>query len=146
MNIGTPEERLAELKRLYLHELNLEENLIMTVNNPNIDKTKIQNYISQIETSKHQRKYYYRRLLKELIDIFPHLVDTLDIVHQAILNELNFLEEVVDLTPRNFIRRTNKAVPKFYRRPNHIRQVGVNDIGLELGRERKSMWILLKSE
>jgi hypothetical protein len=51
MDTGTHEERLAELKRKYLHDLKVEEKLIMIVNNPNINKTKIQSYIFQIETS-----------------------------------------------------------------------------------------------
>jgi hypothetical protein len=51
--------------------------------------------------------------LKELIDTFPHLLDTLDIVHKAILNELNFPEEEVDLNAANLIRKINKIVPRF---------------------------------
>jgi hypothetical protein len=117
MNAGTPKEQLARFKRKYLHELKLEEKLTMIVNNPKTDKTKIQSHISKIETNKHQRKYLAKEM-KGLINAFPHLLDLLDILHQVILNELNLPEEVVDLTPRNIIRRTNKAVPKFYRRLN----------------------------
>jgi uncharacterized protein YeeX (DUF496 family) len=90
MNVDSPEEQLALLKRKYLKSLQLEEKLNVIIKNPKTDEAKIQDYIFQLDTAKQQRRFLAKQM-KELIDSFPLLVDSLDAVNQIILNKANRL-------------------------------------------------------
>jgi hypothetical protein len=56
MNVGTPEERLAQLRNRYNTLLQLEEKLVLAIKNTKIVKRNIQSYYSRIDTSKRERK------------------------------------------------------------------------------------------
>jgi hypothetical protein len=101
------------LKEKYLDELKLEEKLKLIVNDPDIDKSKIQKFIFQIDSCKDHRKYIAKKM-KKLVTTFPRLAPSLDFLRDQMLKEADKRDEVVELNPQYIIRRTNEIVPRLY--------------------------------
>jgi hypothetical protein len=121
MNLSTPEEQFAELKQKYLDELNLEENIKLIVNDPDIDKTKIQSYIIKIDNCKLRRKDVVKEM-KELVTIFPRLTHSLDHVRDLMLKEAEIPDEKVEFNVQYQIRRMNEVVQRLYRKPPDVQR------------------------